>query len=63
MPTPTVPEAIAAPLRPVVFEACAEASRQLTTVGAVSIFLHLDYNDLVAIFSNVDAICSAFAPA
>ena len=60
---PTVPEPIAAPLRPYVFEACAEATRQLTTVGALSIFLHLDYNDLVAVFSNVDAVCSAFAPA
>lgn len=60
---PTVPEEIAAPLRPVVFEVCAEASRQLVTVGALSIFLHLDYNDLVAMFRNVDAICSAFAPA
>ncbi len=60
---PTIPEPIAAPLRPVVFEACAEASRQLVTVGALSIFLHLDYNDLVAVFRNVDAVCSAFAPA
>ena len=60
---PTVPEPIAAPLRPYVFEVCSQVSAELVTVSAVSIFLHLNYDDVTALFRNVDAICGAFAPA
>jgi hypothetical protein len=60
---PTVPEPIAAPLRPYVFDACAQASAQLVTVGALAPFFHLDYDQFVETLAIVDKICGAFAPA
>ncbi|MEX0874126.1 MAG: hypothetical protein WD646_05340 [Actinomycetota bacterium] len=60
---PTVPEAIAAPLRPYVFDVCAQASAQLVTVGALAPFFHLDYDQFVETLSVVDKICGTFAPA
>jgi hypothetical protein len=59
---PKVPEPIAAPLRPAVFQACAEASRQLVTVGALAPFFHLDYDQFVRYLSTLDRICGTFAP-
>ena len=60
---PTVPEQIAGPLRPYVFDACAQASSQLVTVGALAPFFHLDYQQVVETLAIVDKICGTFAPA
>jgi hypothetical protein len=60
---PRVPEFIAGPLRPYVFEACAEVSRQLVTVIVVAVVVHIDNEDLTEMFKTLDTVCGAFAPA
>jgi hypothetical protein len=60
---PRIPELLAMPLRPYVFQTCAEVSRQLVTVTVVAAVVHIDTEDLATMFETLDDICGAFAPA
>lgn len=59
---PKVPEAIAAPLRPAVFQACGQLTPQLLTVAAVAPVARISVEDALRVLRYVTAVCSAFAP-
>jgi hypothetical protein len=63
LPIVTLPEAVAAPFRPYVFQVCSEVQSNLVTVAAVAPAIHLNYEDLSALFHQLDSICKAFAKA
>ena len=57
-----IPEAIAAPLRPQVFDVCGQLIRQLYTVALVGPVVRLDYQDIVSVIGIVSSVCQSFAP-
>jgi hypothetical protein len=61
LPVVPLPEAVAAPLRPYVFNVCSQVQSELVTIAAVSPAIHLNYADVSAAFHKVDAVCKAFA--
>ncbi|HZN13598.1 MAG TPA: hypothetical protein VFB78_04970 [Acidimicrobiales bacterium] len=63
LPPITLPEAVAAPFRPYVFQVCSQVQAELVTVGAVAPAIHLNYEDLSALFRQVDTVCKVFAKA
>jgi hypothetical protein len=60
---PTIPEAIAAPLRPQVFNVCGRILAQGYSVASAAPVLRISFEDAVAVLNIVSSACTAFAPA
>jgi hypothetical protein len=58
-----LPEAVAAPLRGPVFDACGQILREVYTVAVVAPVLRIEFDDIVAVANYVGTACGAFAPA
>jgi hypothetical protein len=63
VPFPTVPEAIAAPLRSQVFDVCGRILSQAYTAAAVAPVVRISFGDAVAAINIVADACGSFAPA
>ena len=63
VPFPTVPEAIAAPLREQVFTVCGRILAQAYPVAAVAPVFRVHFDDAVATINIVADACGSFAPA
>ena len=63
VPFPSVPEAIAGPLRPQVFDACGRILSKAYTAAAVAPVARVSFGDAVATINIVADACGSFAPA